>query len=138
MEQKNYVDEALAIALARVQLAQSRIHALLYALEGIPEHERKGVDAATDKLYGALVGQENEAYRKLFMLAHLGTDQDRLRAAELALERYLSDSTAIMSLLRIHNGPTYGWFAEEEKRFREDIAARAELVRRNADNSAVP
>ena len=132
------VDDALVVAMARVQLAQSRIQAFLYALEGIDQKDRVGaIEAAADKIYRQLVDGENDAYRRLFMLSLLGTKQDRLAAAELALERFMGDKVAIMTLLRTTD-TVYGWFTDEERKFRADIAARMELVRRDANDGNLP
>lgn len=131
------VDEALVTALARVQIAQSRIQALLFALEGIPQKDRSGpVDAAADKIYRQLVDSENNAYRQLFMLSLLGNEADRLRATEMALERFMSEGTAIMELL--HQSPVGCWFKSEEEKFRADIAFHAARVREAANHGAVP
>ena len=122
--ERDYIGEANAAALANVLYAEGARDAFVYAYSTIPDWLRRGTDGAYSAIAGALAGQVAEAYKRFFMWGILTIDEElREKARELAMRKFLHSQAHIMHHLEDNGEMPGSWLHEEEKAFRDQIAA---------------
>jgi len=119
------IGQAAKAALARIEIAKSRIHALHYVMQGIRESrygETPELREDFSRLHSFLYRELNDAYATLFLWGVV--DPATLREArKAAFEHYLREGASIMQYLDMRGKHPGMWSADEEKEFRAEIEA---------------
>lgn len=113
----------LQTVLDRIALAETRIRALVFIMDGIPDYQRResgSVYQYHSALHAVLYQQLNDAYRDLLMIGLLGKKAQR-EARKRAFEHYLKANNSIMHLLDLRGHHPGIFSADEEKEFRAEI-----------------
>lgn len=122
---KSMVDQAVTAAFAGVEMAEHKLQAFQYATQNLRRDQSGKIDAlegAIRIVYGAICDELNEAYRKVFMWNTLVPDKMRAKAKKLALDRFLTESHAIMQYLYPEGVHPSMWASKDSERFRKEIA----------------
>ena len=113
------IDNALAAAIAGVELAEKRIQAFKFITEGLSEFDYRQCNEELAQVHSMLYKKLNEQYRQVFMWGVLKPEL-RLAAKELALKHYLKKDSEIMNYLD-SEGKTNSYYKDEEEQFRKEI-----------------
>lgn len=128
------VDEATAAAFAGVEYAEMAFQAFEFARTALPRHVVSHDDPNLMAVRSMLVANVGEAYRRLFMWSTVHVDETvRRRAKELAMRRFLASNHEIMSHLHVRGEMPGGWLDDDEKQFRDEIAALMDAEANQAD-----
>lgn len=114
------VNQASAAALAGIEIAEKRIQALAFAMNGLNEYESRQASDDYSKLWSILHKNLNEQYRRFLMWGVIKPEL-RLEAKKKAMEHYLKKSSEIMSYLNPGDRTPSGYFSEEKEQFRKEI-----------------
>lgn len=116
-------DKAVIAAFAGAELAEHKLQAFQYATQGLRQNKSRSqsFESALGVVWGALCDEANEAYRKVFMWSTLVPDKARAKAKKLALQRFLTESHAIMQYLYPDGAHPSMWASKDQERFRKEI-----------------
>jgi len=114
------IDGAVAAAFAGVEHAEMACQAFEFAAGTLPMYPAVDVSVVRNALAANLA----EQYRRLFMWSTFTVDDEaRGRAKELAMRRFLAHDVSIMGYLDRQGMGPGSWFDDDEKAFRDEIAA---------------
>ena len=117
-EEDDLLNVAFDACLEKVAIVEDRLVALHYALN--PVRNRLGVHEEFSRANAAIHAELNDAYRQLFMWAHIvATPRSKAIAKEKAYNYYLQEQNSIIEYLGID--PANGYSASLAARFREQI-----------------
>lgn len=127
MGKRKFVDEATAASFAAVEYAEMAFQAFEFARMSLPRHVVDYNDPNLMAVRSMMLAAVGEAYRRLFMWSTVTIDDDvRRRAKELAMRRFLGERHEIMSNLSTRGEMPGMWMDDDEKAFRDEIAALME------------
>jgi hypothetical protein len=116
-------DDVVQAALNRLELCKQRVIAFQFSMETLHSHHHQtpALKSAETVIWAALMRDELDAYRNLFMWANIFQGEALERAKAEAYKRFLSERDGIMYMLSYDGIPPGSYACGMEKAFRNLI-----------------
>jgi hypothetical protein len=122
------VNQGIEAAMMRVELEEQRFVAFKESTSGLRAEVGRGryssdhqVVKGLDVLFSEMYRRMREAYRDLFTVCQLGTDEQRKNIGRQVAVKRFRDGIEVMSIFEISGTPPGQYWTNDEKEFRAEI-----------------